>query len=64
MVSELVLQIVAVLFTEMVCQTSDRPQVTEYLLEDEVPLVAPLNKGLPVGSVISLEGSVPFDAQE
>ncbi|KAJ9582399.1 hypothetical protein L9F63_003252, partial [Diploptera punctata] len=48
----------------MVCQTSDRPQVTEFLLEDGIPLVVPLSKGLPVGSVVSLEGSIPLNAHE
>jgi hypothetical protein len=50
--------------SELLCQTSDRPQVVEFLPDDGAPLVAPLRSGLPFGSVLSLEGSVPLDAQE
>lgn len=50
--------------SQLLCQTSDRPQVVEFLPDDGAPLVAPLKSGLPFGSVLSLEGSVPLDAQE
>jgi hypothetical protein len=36
----------------------------EFLPDDGAPLVVPLRSGLPFGSVLSLEGSVPLDAQE
>lgn len=49
---------------ELVCQTNDRPQVVEFLPDDGAPLVAPLSGGLPFGSVLSLEGTTPPEAQE
>lgn len=49
---------------ELLCQTSDRPQVVEFLPDDGAPLVAPLSDGLPFGSVLSLEGTTPPGAQE
>jgi hypothetical protein len=50
--------------SELVCQTSDRPQVVEFLPDDGAPLVAPLSGGLPFGSVLSLEGTTPSEAKE
>jgi hypothetical protein len=49
---------------ELVCQTNDRPQVVEFLPDEGAPLVAPLSGGLPFGSVLSLEGTTPPEAQE
>ncbi|GFG28795.1 hypothetical protein Cfor_03024 [Coptotermes formosanus] len=50
--------------SELLCQTSDRPQVVEFLPDDGAQLVAPLSDGLPFGSMLSLEGTVPPGAQE
>ncbi|XP_021936324.1 galectin-4-like isoform X2 [Zootermopsis nevadensis] len=49
---------------QLQCQSSERPLVMEFLPDDGAPLVVPLSSGLPFGSELSLEGSVPPGAQE
>jgi hypothetical protein len=49
--------------SELECQSSERPLVMEFLPDNGAPLVAPLSGGLPFGSELSLEGSVPPGSQ-